>query len=336
MPVSPVQRDSESEPGARAFIFGLEFFGDHPPRELSWEEVASLAPAAEGTWRWLHFNRLKEETKAWLETAGGCDETVVSALLQSETRPRCLTHAGGVLLNLRGVNHNPGAEPEDMISVRIYARPDLLVSARSYPVRAAEDVRRALHSETGVTPGTLLAALAERLAENLSPLMEQLREEADEFEDALLSGKRPAVRELAEFRRTILILRRYILPQREAVLELLREAQGLLHSTDRVSLRETGDRITRIAEELDMVRERAAVLQEQLDAERHEQQNQRLLALSVISVIFLPLTFFTGLMGMNVAGIPFADAPWAFFGVMAFIALIAGGLAGLLRWMKWI
>jgi zinc transporter len=335
MAVSPIARDDETEPEATAFVFGMEFGEGRQPRDLGWEDCLQSAETPPGAWRWLHFNRLRPETRLWMETQPDLDETVVSALLQTETRPRCVSHDGSLLLNLRGVNFNPGAEPEDMISIRIYARHDLIVSARSYPVRAAREVLEDLRRRPDTRPGDLLIALASRLADNFAPLIEQLREDADEFEDALLSGKRPAARDLAEFRRTILILRRYILPQREAILGIMREAPQLIETEHAADLRETGDKITRIAEELDMVRERAAVLQEQIEAERHEQQNRRLLALSVISVIFLPLTFFTGLMGMNVSGIPFATADWAFLGVCAFIAVAAAGLAGLLKWRRW-
>jgi len=338
MPVAPIECNNTSEPNAEAFIFGFEFPPEGGVRPLRWTMLEPMAACPAAGWRWLHFNRLARETRNWLEASSGLDETVITALLQSETRPRCVAHGDGLLLNLRGINHNPGAEPEDMISVRIWAASNLVVSMRSYPVRAIHELREEVTESGGdLTPGALLAEIAARLVDNIEPIVGQLSEEADECEEALLSTKQNlAPNVLAEFRGTILLLRRYIQPQREAMAQLEREGARLIDPDDLVKLRETGDRIIRIAEDLDTIRDRAAVLQDQVAGQRQEQLNQRLLALSIVSAIFLPLTFFTGLLGMNLAGIPFADQSWSFPAVVGIVAVFGFGLVGLLKMLRWI
>jgi zinc transporter len=67
-----------------------------------------------------------------------------------------------------------------------------------------------------------------------------------------------------------------------------------------------------MAEELDAIRERAALTHEQLTDLRAEQLDTRSLIISIAAMVFLPLTFITGLYGMNVKGLPYADEPWAF------------------------
>ncbi len=337
MPVAPIERNDHSEPNAGSFVFGFEFPPEGGVHTIDWNACRDSAACPAQGWRWLHFNRLADETRDWLETRSGLDDTVIAALLQSETRPRTVAHGDGLLVNLRGVNHNPGAEPEDMISVRIWATKNLVVSMRSYPVKAIHEVREEVGMHGVATPGNLLAIIAAKLVDNIAPVVDQLNEDADEYETALLDPNRmmtPA--ELAEFRQTILLLRRYIQPQREAMEQLRREGKALLDSDDIVLLRETGDRITRIGEELDTIRDRAAVLQDQAAGQRQEQLNQRLLALSIISALFLPLTFVTGLLGMNVAGIPYAQDPHAFAVVASITALLAMLLLGFLRWRRWI
>jgi len=259
---------------------------------IDWSTVKPTAACPTSGWRWLHFNRLADETRDWLETSSDLDETVISALLQSETRPRCAAYEDGVLLNLRGINHNPGAEPEDMISVRMWATGNLVISMRSYPVKAVHEIREEVASGEldDLSPGGLVVAIADKLIDKIEPVVEQLKEEADEFEEQLLTSNKnlPAI-PLAEFRSTILILRRYILPQRDALVQLQREGRRMLMSDQGMHLREAADRITRISEELDSIRDRAAVLQDQLAGQRQEQLNRRLLTLSIISAFFLPL-----------------------------------------------
>jgi zinc transporter len=339
MPVAPIERHDYSEPNAEAFIFGFEFAPRGGVRKIDWEEVKPTAACPKEGWRWLHFNRLADETRDWLEHSSGLDETIITALLQSETRPRCAPYDDGILLNLRGINHNPGAEPEDMISVRMWATSNLVVSMRSYPVKAIHEVREEVAAGLTdcPTPGGLLVTICERLIDNIEPVVEQLKEETDEFEETLLTARdRLPAAALAEFRRTILLLRRYILPQREAMVQLQREGRKLFDEDHAIHLRETGDRITRIAEELDSIRDRAAVLQDQVAGQRQETLNKRLLALSVISAIFLPLSYVTGLLGMNLTGIPFHDQPWSFTAVTVVTVALGVLLIAFLKWRRWI
>ena len=122
---------------------------------------------------------------------------------------------------------------------------------------------------------------------------------------------------IGRIRRTAILLRRYISPQREAIIRLVTDRFDWLTEQDRLALREAADRVTRMVEELDAIRERAAILADQLSDVRAEAVAQRTLVLSVVSSIFLPLTFFTGLIGMNVRGIPCADENWAFAAIAA-------------------
>jgi zinc transporter len=343
MPVAPIERNDHSEPNAEAFIFGFDFPAEGVIQKIDWTKIKPTAACPGAGWRWLHFNRLADETREWLESSSDLDESVIAALLQSETRPRCAPYEDGLLLNLRGINHNPGAEPEDMISVRIWATPNLIISMRSYPVKAIHEVREEMGRDPATSPAGLLSRIAAKLVDYIDPVVAQLKEEADEFEEIMLSAHgRLSPRTLAEFRRTILILRRYVQPQTEAMTQLQREARfqragaAVFDDTDQLILRDTSDHITRIAEELDSIRDRAAVLQDQAAGQRQEQLNQRLLALSIVSAIFLPLSYVTGLLGMNLSGIPWHDQPWSFGLVVAVTTLLGLAVVAFLKWRRWI
>ncbi len=343
MPISPIERNDHSEPNADAFLFGFDFLPDGSVRKVDWGNFKPTAACPGDGWRWLHFNRLAPETREWLESSSDLSEAVIAALLQTESRPRCAPYEDGLLLNLRGINHNPGAEPEDMISVRIWATQNLVLSMRSYPVKAVHDVRDGIGLDVPGTPAALLARIASRLVDYIDPVVEQLKDEVDEFEEIMLSEDGQLTpRALAEFRRTILLLRRYVQPQTEAMTALQREARMRREGApgfdddDQVLLRDTTDHIMRIAEELDSVRERAGVIQDQVAGQRQEEVNKRLLALSIVSAIFLPLSFVTGLLGMNLAGIPFHEQTWSFGAVVTVTTVLGLGVVVFLKWRRWI
>ncbi|MDT8399817.1 MAG: CorA family divalent cation transporter, partial [Pseudomonadales bacterium] len=101
-------------------------------------------------------------------------------------------------------------------------------------------------------------------------------------------------------------------------------------------LHEQSDRIMRYVEDIDLVRERALVLQEELMNRIAQEQNARMYMLSIVAVIFMPVTFVTGVFGMNVAGLPGLEQPGAFMQVVAVMSLIVAGVLWLLRRKRWL
>ena len=122
----------------------------------------------------------------------------------------------------------------------------------------------------------------------------------------------------------------------DALSSLYRSSSDVLGEGDVRHLRDQADRIARYVEDLDLVRERAVMLQEEIQNRLAEQQNARTYLLSVVAAIFLPLSFLTGIFGMNVAGLPGTEAPDAFLLLSLGMTAIALGLALWLRWKRWL
>jgi zinc transporter len=79
---------------------------------------------------WVHLDVNDDASRLWLAEHGGLDSTIVESLLADETRPRSYSTDSGLLTVLRGVNTNPGEDPEDMVSVRLWIEPDRIISTR--------------------------------------------------------------------------------------------------------------------------------------------------------------------------------------------------------------
>ncbi|MCR9193396.1 MAG: zinc transporter ZntB [Hyphomonas sp.] len=327
---------SESRAGPLIVGFVVDAAGE--VREMSWVDVANDAGGPQGERRWFHLDRLADGTRGWLEDVCGLDPSVVAILLQEDTRPRAARYGEGVLLNLRGANLNPGAKPTDMISIRIWATDDLVITTRAHPIRAIDDLADAY--KAGAPPashGDLVTFIADRLTFRLEPIVASLEDEADQLEEDWLDQNTPAPKlKLAKFRRAALSLRRYIAPQKEALSALVREAGPFLSESAKLRLRDVQDVTTRLAEDLDLARERAVVIQEQIVEQRSEAMNQRLFVLAIISAIFLPLGFFTGLFGVNIGGMPGVDSPFAFALFCFALGVVTAGLLYLFRKADWL
>lgn len=267
---------------------------------------------------WMHIDGNDPECRAWLEKRSGLPAPVIGALRAVETRPRATPLEDGALVNLRGVNMNPDADPEDLVSIRLWAEAKRIISVNYRPLFALGDLCAAVEERRILDPGDFIAVLASVMTMRLDPVIALLGETLDDLEEDFIDDQAGDLRErIGRIRRTAILLRRYISPQREAIIRLVTDRFDWLTEQDRLALREAADHVTRMVEELDATRERAAILADQLSDVRAEAVAQRTLVLSVVSSIFLPLTFFTGLIGMNVRGIPFAEESWAFAAIAA-------------------
>jgi zinc transporter len=297
-------------------------------------DVDPYAPVPDMGFDWVHLRRDAPDTRAHL-AAMGLGEMVVHALTDQDIRPRCTVHGDGALLLLRGINLNPGAAPEDMISVRLWLQAHRVVGVWLRPLRAVADLRAAaLRGQGAASVGDFAAKLALRLADQAEPAVAELNEAVDDLETQLDAGDGGQMRRrLSDVRRRAIMLRRYMVPQRDALNTLEIEDLPWLDMRDRIRLREAAERVSRLGEELDAIRDRAQVVQDQIMDQRAETMNRQMLLLSVVAAIFLPLGLVSGLLGMNVGGVPGANAPIAFWIVTAGMAVLGAGLWLLFRWI---
>lgn len=281
---------------------------------------------------WLHIDGNTETGSAWLHEQSGIPDTAISAMTAVETRPRSTAVENGVLVNLRGVNLNPQADPEDLVSIRLWAEAGRVLSVSYRPLLALADLIAVVESGRVKDPGDLIVHLADVLTIRLETPINDLAERVDRLEEDVIEGERKTLRErIGRIRRTAIGLRRYISPQRDALSGLMLGRFDWLHDDDRIHIGEALNRVTRMVEELDSIRERGAVLTEQLADMRAESMNERNLVLTIAGTVFLPLTFLTGLFGMNVGGIPFGQHYLGFPLISA--ASIAVGIA-LWLWLR--
>ena len=305
-------------------------------RPLEPEDIEQWRP--EDGLLWLHLDVAEKRPIKWMRATLGLDRVVVEALNADETRPRSLNIGDGLLAVLRGVNMNPGEDPEDMASIRLWIERDRVVSTRRRKLLSVQDLRDQLQQGMGPkTAGELLASLIGRLADRIGDFFDTIEENLSSIEEAESDeAVQTRRRSLAVLRRQVASVRRFVAPQRDALDRLYRNPGALLSDAEANSLREEADRVTRYLEDLDLARERAVVLQEELLSEVAQQQNTRMYVLSVVAAIFLPLTFVTGLLGMNVGGLPGVDSPLG-FGI-ALVVMVATSAAMLIyfRFRKWL
>lgn len=287
---------------------------------------------------WTHLRIDDAGARRWLRESAALDDVVTDTLLAPDVRPRVRLTDKGLLIVLRGVNLNPGEDPEDMVAVRVWIEQKRIISIRRRKLLSVQDVLHSLEQGDGPkTAGAFVAELVEYLANRIGMFVDSIEENIASAEDVIGSEDTARTsRQLSALRRKIASVRRFLAPQRDALDRLYRQPGPLFSPEEIDYLREEADRITRYIEDLDLARERAVVLREEYLGQMAQEQNSRMYVLSVVAAVFLPLTFVTGMLGMNVGGLPGVNSAWGFAGSVVAMILVTVSLLVYFRFKKWL
>lgn len=276
---------------------------------------------------WVHLSTNNEHAQQWLSEVAKLDEYLVEALTANETRPRCDQFGEGALLNLRGGSEDRMAISDPLASIRIWAIEGRVYSVTRRTLTAVGMVEKCVDEGRVNDPGDLITEFAAAITSDLDPDVADLGDMLDECETQLDPNRVFELRQMVtKVRAQSIGYRRFLTPQRSALEKLAQLPVGWLGDDDRLHLSAAADRAARMAEELESIRERSALMHEALTDLRAEQIDQRALVISIVAMIFLPLTFLTGLYGMNVRGLWLADRPWAFDAIVAICLATAVGV----------
>ena len=311
--------------------------GDFDANKRGWKDL--VFPASEPP-LWVHLDRTRARAQQWLREESGLDTIVVESLLAEETRPRVQEYGDGVLVILRGINANPGAEPDELIAIRMWLEPTRIITLRQFRFRTIARLReRAQQGSAPTTSGAFLSTVANSLVMHLNPTVTNLEERLDTIEEQMLERDADDDRwrsQLATIRRQAISYRRYIVPQRDALSRLVIQAPTLLSSRDQAVLRVAMEQSARVADALEELRDRAAVTQEEMRARHEARISRTVYLLTIVATIALPLGIFTGLLGINVGGMPMESSAWGFAVACLIMVVIAGGLFTIFRRLKWL
>ncbi len=277
---------------------------------------------------WLHLDVDHEKTSSWLKKYfPNLEEFVVEALLAEETRPRMMQIKDDILLIMRGVNLNENSTPEDMVSIRLWVNKNYIISTRKRKLKAISDIQEQInHKKSPKNAGDFANTLITKLFKRIEPTLSNLDERIDDIEEKIIDFANSNMREeIANIRKQSIIFRRYMAPQRDAISQLSSANVSWLDQKQKQQIQESHNHIVRYIEDLDAIRERSQIIKDELSNILADKLNKNMYFLSIISAIFLPLGFLTGLLGVNLAGIPGANynlAFWLFSGILLLIITI--------------
>ena len=318
-------------------LFAYVLDGKGGGRRVDWDGIRSWK--AEDGVLWVHLDRTGELAGSWVTNESGIDPVTCETLLMPvANRPRIQLVGEALMVILRGINLNPGDQPDDMVGLHMWIDTRRIITLRRRRLMAGTEIRDLIEAGAGpISASDFLSEIVDRLLRPIVPVIDDLDDKVDLVQAELLEKTDGALRrKLRDIRHNAINYRRYLSPQRDALSRFQTEPAPWLQDLDRAYLRESADRTLRFVEDLDSIRDRAGIAQDELNNRLNDEMNRTMYLLTVVAALLLPPSLVTGLFGINVAGMPGTESAWAFAAIAILIPVLAVLEFAILRWMKWI
>jgi Mg2+ and Co2+ transporter CorA len=308
-PLDPFDpRDLLPAPGLiSAFVF------DRLGQAHLWETDKALGLSLDDGWIWAHFNLSDTRAHQWLAGRSELSRQAQEVLTTNDEHAylrddgSCLS---GIVADLvRNIR-----EPTEEIGYLHFALTDrLLITSRRHPLQGADATRGSVENGMRMAaPGELFSMMIANSADGFDELVDRLTIDLDRIEDRVLKEELSDERQrLSRVRHTAVRLQRPLTGLRRT----LRRVRSPMRETrvtefDPISIMQ---QLEMLESDLATVQDRARLLQDEINLKIASQTNRQLFILSVLTALFVPATLVTGLFGMNVEGMPFAESPNGFW-----------------------
>ena len=288
-----------------------------------------------GTIAWLNLNWRAPSSVDWVLQHSGLPESSCTAVLSENTRPRSFTdECGNRVLILRVVNAQATSMEERLISLRLVISNRRVISLCAYQPLSL--VRFGEHLKAGDFAqdlAGLVTLMLEFVQDEVNEAVSALTAELEGIEEACGDGQ-VVVERISRARRTAGQLQRYLAPQR-VVLGQIQQRNWFGAPELQSVWRELGNSLQLSLEEVEMTLNRLVILQDELRASLNERNNRTLYLLSLVTFFFLPLSFLTGFLGMNIP-FPWQESPAAFWAVLSLVSALLLSQWVLIRRLGWL
>jgi zinc transporter len=292
----------------------------HTPQVLDW---LSAPQVIDGEYfLWLHFNLTHAGTEKWLHEHTESPEEFYETLHQGSRSTR-IEHADQHLIAVvNDVLHDFSFDPSEIATLWLNVSRNVMISARRKPLKSVDHLRNAVNAgEIFHSPMELLTHLLRDQADVLTGIVRNAITKIDDVEDHLLADRLNKKRSnLGELRRLLIRLQRLLAPEPAALFRLLQKPPEWMAENDVHELRQSTEEFSVVLNDMASLQERIKLLQEEIAAHVNEQNNRSLFVLTIVTVLALPINIITGLMGMNVGGVPLAQNDEGFWIIVAIIA----------------
>jgi magnesium transporter len=229
----------------------------------------------------------------------------------------------------------------DMDQVSIIFGKNFIISFKEKDVDIFRPLRERLRTSKGRIrkqgADYLAYSMIDSIVDHYFVIMEKLGDRFEELEDSVVSNPEPGILPaIYNLKRDMLFLRKSVWPLREAISRMQRMDSHLISETTRIYLRDVYDHTIQVIENIETFRDMSASLLETYLSSLSNKLNEVIKLLTIISTIFIPLTFLSGLYGMNFTHMPELEHPYGYPAVLVLMLLVVAVMLAYFYRKKWI
>ena len=300
---------------------------------------SAIARPLPGHRRWIDLCGQDEAQLSLLAERFGFHPLTIEDCAHFDQRPKLESYGDYLFVVLHGFRPISDEQPiTDPFELHIFLGRDYLITVHSEPIPALELVwKRVAADDRSLHHGTdfVCYLLADSLIDAYFPVLDQISLIVDDIEERVLDSHQDvALSEIFIYKRMLVSLRKILAPQRDVLLLLAKQNDGWVDERTSLYFRDVFDHVLILTESVESTRD---LLGNALDAylwHASQRTNEIMKRLTLLSAIFLPLTFVTGFFGQNFEHLPFGNQ--VLFGLMLLsCAAIPGGMIYYFIRSKW-
>jgi magnesium transporter len=311
----------------------------------STEIVEQVDPAwvqpGSGVTVWVDLDQPTPDEARVLSDVFHFHELAVEDALMELHHPKIESYGDYLYLILHGIDFSASEHCFRTQDIDFFLGAQFLVTVHPGVSRSIDKVGGACTRDPRILaegPGMLLYRIVDTMVDNYRPEVEKLSETLDDLEEEVFDKPNASLaRRILNFKKDISSLRQVVLPQRDVVGRLARREFPLISEQLAYGFRDVHDHLVRLSDEAMFFQDRiTSILDAHLSAVSN-QLNQVMKVLTIIATLFMPLTVFTGMYGMNVPLPHLPGGPDAqFWWILGIMLAMSGGMVAYFRRKRWI
>jgi magnesium transporter len=298
-----------------------------------------------GGLRWIQLESPGPAEIAWLEEEFSFHELDLEDVRSRRQRPKVDEYPDYVFVVLHFPWYDKPSGRLFSAEVNAFIGPDFLITIPNVPLKPVSNVFRRLEANEeeraewfAKGSGFLFYEVLDSLYGYCFPILDQIGRKLEDIEDHLFERDpdETVVRMISNVKQEIISYRKITKPQRPVLRQLERAGERYLASEDLdIYYDDLVDSAERIWDLLENYKEVAEALEQTNETAISHRQNRILQVLTVLTVVFLPVTFVTNLFGMNVP-VPFDHVSFAFVVILGVLVGAIAVLLGVFKWLRWV
>lgn len=256
-------------------------------------------------------------------------------------RPKFEAYDNGLFVSIRALSFNMNSRKINSEQITLFFRKGLLISFQEDETDLFESVRQRIHNRSGRIRSRgadyLAYALVDCIVDQYYTVMEELELVIEGLEDKLIEESSENIKsEIHHLKKELVGLRKSVFPLREAISKFGRIESPMVHDSTLLFVRDLYDHIIQIMDMVESYRDLLNGLQDLWISEVSFKMNKVMQLLTLISTIFIPLTFLTGIYGMNFTNMPELQWQYGYFVLLGVIGFIFFAILYYFKRMKWL